>query len=127
MKDRGNVTTEMVIVLPLVFMLILLLAQAALWFHATHIAQAAAAHALSATRVERGTAGAGEQEGQRVLGQLGRGPLRNSHVAVDRGAERAEVHVTGTASSVLPFLRLPVGARAAGPVEAFRADSGERP
>ncbi|MGW8375398.1 TadE/TadG family type IV pilus assembly protein [Streptomyces sp. ODS28] len=125
MGERGSATTEMVLVLPLALLLVLLLAQAAMWFHATHIAQATAAHALSAARVERGTAATGQREGQRVLQQLGRGPLRRPHLAVDRDAQRAEVRITGTASSVVPFLHLTVSARAAGPVEAFRVEDRE--
>ncbi|MFE0099847.1 TadE/TadG family type IV pilus assembly protein [Streptomyces sp. NPDC059009] len=120
--DGGSSTTEMVIVMPLLLTLVLLLAQAALYAHAAHIAQAAAAHALSATRIEDGSAGAGQVEAHRVLSQLGRGPLRDIHIEVDRDAEHAEVRIEGTATSVLPFLRLSVRARTAGPVEKFRSD-----
>lgn len=105
--------------MPLVLTFVLLLAQAALYLHAAHIAQATAAHALSATRVEGGSEAAGRAEAEHVLSQLGRGPLRDVSVTVARGERRAEVHVTGTASGVLPFLHLPVRARAAGPTESF--------
>jgi hypothetical protein len=115
---------EAVIVMPLVLTVVLLLAQAALYMHATHIAQAAAAHALSATRVEDGTVAAGAIEADRVLDQLGRGPLRSAHVTVSRGPERAEVRVDGAASSVLPFLHLPVRAHSAGPTEVFEPGQG---
>lgn len=111
----------MVIVLPLVLTLVLMLAQAALYLHAAHIAQATAAHALAATRVEGGTAPEGRSEADRVLTQLGRGPLRNARVAAHRNAEQAEVSVHGTVSGILPFLELPVRARSAGPVEEFKA------
>ncbi|WP_405956894.1 TadE/TadG family type IV pilus assembly protein [Streptomyces phaeochromogenes] len=120
-EDRGTVTVEMVYIIPALFTLVMLLAQATLWWHAAHIAQATTAHALAATRVEHGTAADGQNQAQRVLDQLGRGPLRGVHVNVTRGAERADVRITGTASSVIPFLHLPVRAHAAGPVERFRA------
>lgn len=115
--------------MPLVLTVVLLLAQAALYLHAVHIAQAAASHALSVTRVQDGTAAAGQAEAERVLDQLGRGPLRGTHVTVDRGAESAEVRVTGTAAAVLPFVHLPVRARSAGPIEIFEpgADGGAEP
>ncbi|MGA5506922.1 TadE/TadG family type IV pilus assembly protein [Streptomyces umbrinus] len=120
-EDRGAVTVEMVYIVPALFTLVMLLAQATLWWHAAHIAQATTAHALAATRVEDGTVADGQNTAQRVLVQLGRGPLRGVHVYVTRGAERADVRITGTASSVIPFLHLPVRAHAAGPVERFRA------
>ncbi|MEU5698621.1 TadE/TadG family type IV pilus assembly protein [Streptomyces aurantiacus] len=119
-EDRGAVTVEMVNIIPALFTLVMLLAQATLWWHASHIAQATTAHALAATRVEDGTAADGHNQAQRILDQLGRGPLRGVHVNVTRGAERADVRITGTASSVIPFLHLPVQAHAAGPVERFR-------
>ncbi|MFF9897726.1 TadE/TadG family type IV pilus assembly protein [Streptomyces longispororuber] len=124
--EEGTATTEMVIVMPLLLTFVLLLAQAALYIHATHIAQTTASHALAATRAEGGSTAAGRREADRVLEQLGRGPLRGIRVSVARDDEHAEVRVRGTASSVLPFLRLPVRAHAAGPVEDFRP-GGIRP
>ncbi|MFD5696495.1 TadE/TadG family type IV pilus assembly protein [Streptomyces lasiicapitis] len=118
--EGGTATTEMVIVMPLLLTVVLLLAQAALYIHATHIAQTTASHALAATRVHKGSTAAGRSEADRVLDQLGRGPLRGTRVLVDRGTDRAEVRVRGTASSILPFLHLPVRARAVGPIENFK-------
>lgn len=125
--DRGAVTTEMVIIMPVLLTMVLLLAQATVWWHAAHIAQATAAHALAVTRVQEGTAAAGQDEAQRVLDQLGRGPLRGAHVTVTRTADGAEVQVTGTASSVVPFLHLPVRTHASGPVEEFRPNTQAAP
>ena len=50
---------ELVIATPLLLLLVLLIAQFALYMHATHIAQAAASEALSEARVSGGTAAAG--------------------------------------------------------------------
>lgn len=113
--------------MPLVLTIVLLLAQAALYLHAAHIAQATASHALSATRVQDGTAAAGQAEAERVLDELGRGPLRDTRVTVGRGTDRAEVRVTGTVSSVVPFLHLPVRAHAVGPIEIFDSGGGVVP
>lgn len=118
-EDRGAATTEIVIILPLLFLLVLLIAQVTLWGHASHIAQATASHALAAARVEDGTAQAGRVEGEEILDQLGRGPLRGARISVTRGADRAAVEVEGSASSVVPFLHLPIHAQAAGPLEKF--------
>ncbi|WP_371590720.1 MULTISPECIES: TadE/TadG family type IV pilus assembly protein [unclassified Streptomyces] len=122
--DAGGGTVEMVLVLPLVFTFILLLAQAAVYLHATHIAQAAAAHALAVTRVQHGTVEGGREEADRVLEQLGRGPLRGAHVELTRGPRVVAVGVSGTAGSVLPFLHVPVRARSVGPVETVTTDAG---
>ncbi|MBV9162194.1 MAG: pilus assembly protein [Pseudonocardiales bacterium] len=123
--ERGQTTTELVIIMPVLLSMVLLIAQWALWAHATHIAQAAASEALSAARVHGGTVAAGQTHAQHVLDQLGRGPLSAPQVSVTRDARRATVTITGTATSVLPFLHLPVHAEAAGPLEVFH--SGARP
>ena len=117
-------TTELVVAMPLLMLLILMIAQFAVWAHATHIAQAAAAQGLAAARVDGGTAGAGARETRLVLGQLGRGPLEDARVEVTRNEQEATVSVTGTASSVVPFLRLRVHAEAAGPAEVFQTPAG---
>lgn len=109
----------------MLMLLILLIAQFAVWAHATHIAQAAAAQGLAAARVDGGTASAGASETRLVLDQLGRGPLKDPRVAVTRDQRQATVLVTGTAASVVPFLRLRVHAEAAGPAEVFRLPAGD--
>ncbi|MCE7011726.1 pilus assembly protein [Kibdelosporangium philippinense] len=122
--QRGAGTVELVIATPLLLLLILLIAQFALYMHATHIAQAAASEALSAARVSGGSATAGNTEGQRILAQLGSGPLQGSAVNVQRGATRASVTITGTATSVIPFMTFTVHAEAVGPVEKFTPPTG---
>jgi Flp pilus assembly protein TadG len=115
--QRGGGTVELVIATPVLLLLILLIAQFALYMHATHIAQAAASQALSAARVSSGSTTAGTTEANRMLSQLGNGPLHASSVDVQRTATQASVTITGTATSVVPFLTLTVHAEAVGPVE----------
>lgn len=126
-EDRGSATAEHVIVVPIVFTLILLITQAVVWGHALHIAQATAAHTLSATRLENGTDRAGRAEAQHVLTELGDGPLRDVRIKVNRGGDDASVRVEGTASSVVPFLHLPIRTEAAGRVEKFRPAGQDTP
>jgi Flp pilus assembly protein TadG len=123
--ERGSGTVELVIATPALLLLILLIAQFALYMHATHIAQSAASQALSATRVEGGSAAAGNAEAQRVLSQLGSGPLQESSVNARRGATTASVTISGTATTILPFITLTVHVEAAGPVDKFIASRGE--
>ncbi|WP_419995056.1 TadE/TadG family type IV pilus assembly protein [Streptomyces boninensis] len=125
--DRGTATVELIYVFPLLFTLILIIAQYAMWAHAAHTAQTTASHALSATRVQHADAADGHAEAQRVLDQLGRSSLENPAIEVHRDSEHAEVRISGTASAVIPFLHLPINAKAAGSVEKFRGDTGSRP
>lgn len=115
--QRGSGTAEFTVAAPLLFLLFLLIAQFALYIHATHIAQAAAAQGLSAARVSGGSAGSGTAAGQELLAQLGSGPLRAASVSAQRGLDRASVQVQGKVVSVLPFMSLTVRAEAVGPVE----------
>ncbi|WP_374690113.1 TadE/TadG family type IV pilus assembly protein [Frankia sp. AvcI1] len=116
-------TVEMIFVLPLLFTVVMLLAQVTVWAHASHVAQATATRALAAARADGGSAAAGETQAQATLDQLGRGSLTDPQVTVARNAVRAAVHVHGTAASVVPGLHLGVDAHAAGPVEARRPET----
>lgn len=122
--ERGAVTAELVLAVPALLLLILLIAQFAIWAHATHIAQAAASQALSAARVKEASSADGQAEAAAVLGQLGAGPLKNPHAIVNRGPEQSTVEITGEAAPVVPFLSMPVRGRAAGPSERFVVPGG---
>jgi hypothetical protein len=107
------VTAETALAAPLVMLILLTITQFALWSHATHIAQTAAAQGLAVTRAHT------------TLTQLADGPLRDATVHATRTDTTARVEVNGTAASVLPFLHLPVHAETQGPVERFLPDTTE--
>ncbi|MEV6602771.1 TadE family protein [Kutzneria sp. NPDC051319] len=115
---------ELVIATPLLLFMLLAIVQVALWSHATHIAQAAASQGLAMARAQDGTAAAGSASAQQMLDQLDSGPLTGTSVNADRSATAASVRISGTATSVVPFLHLPVHAEAVGPVERFVPDVG---
>ncbi|GAA4884472.1 pilus assembly protein [Pseudonocardia sp. C8] len=117
--ERGSVTAELVLAVPALLLLLLVIAQFAVWAHATHIAQAAASQALSGARVQGGSSADGQAQAGSVLAQLGGGPLHDPRAAVTRGPEQSTVEITGHAARVVPFLDLPVRARAVGPSERF--------
>lgn len=123
--DRGAGSAEMVVATPLLMLLILAVIQFGIWAHATHVAQAAAEEALAATRVQGGTAAAGNQRASQVLTQIGSAILINPRVSVTRTAATATVHLAATAERVLPLpgLALPVAVTVTGPVERFVPDS----
>jgi hypothetical protein len=106
-----------VILTPLLLMMLMTIIQFALWSQATHIAQAAAAHGLAVARTHNGTAAAGSASAYQLLDQLAAGPLTGPAVTTERGEFSAWVRISGTATSVVPFLDLPVHAEAVGPVE----------
>jgi Flp pilus assembly protein TadG len=120
--ERGAVSAELVIATPLLLLMLLAIVQFALWSHATHIAQAAASQGLAIARAQDGTAAAGAAGAQQMLDQLARGPLTGASVNADRSATAASVWISGTATSGVPFLHLPVHAEAVGPVERFVPD-----
>jgi Flp pilus assembly protein TadG len=117
--DRGSASVELALATVALLLILLGIVQFALWSHATHVAQAAASQGLAAARAQNGTAAAGTASAQQLLDQLGQGPLTNPSVTSNRSNESASVRIAGTASSVIPFLSLPVHAEAVGPVERF--------
>lgn len=123
--ERGGTSVELVLAVPLLLLLLLVIAQFALWLHATHVAQAAAAEALAVARVEGGTAAEGQAEAERILRQIGSGPLQGPHTTVSRGPDEVSVHVEGTVTAVVPLLTLTAVGDVSGPVERFVPWGGE--
>lgn len=118
-RSAGSATAELVIATPLLLLLLLGIVQFALWEHATHLAQAAAAEGLATARVQGGGAGAGRVEAETLLAQLGSGVLTDPVVTSDVSGGEVVVRINGQAEAVLPFLHLGVSATAIGPLEAF--------
>ena len=119
--DRGAGAAEIVVAVPLLMLLILLVVQFAVWAHAVSVAQATAEEALAAARVQGGSAAAGQQRADQVLGQIGSAVLVGPQVSVTRTAATATVQVHATAEQVVPLpgLKLPVTITVTGPVERF--------
>jgi hypothetical protein len=115
--EDGSVSAELVVATPLLLLLLLVAVQAGVWWHATHIAESVAAHALAAARVQDGSTAAGQASAERVLAQLADRLLTDTDVAVERTPETARVEVTGNAMPVIPGIALPVRATAAGATE----------
>jgi Flp pilus assembly protein TadG len=122
-EQTGSATTELVLLMPVVLMLVLLVVQFGLWLHARQVATAAAQEGLVAAQVETGTAAAGHARAVAFLAQTG--GLRGTSVDASRDVTTARVAVTGTTPAVLPGTALGVSAVAQGPVERFVAE-GDR-
>ena len=118
--EHGSSSLQTVLVMPLLLLLITLIVQFALWYHAAHIATAAAQDGARAARIEGGTASDGQARAQQVLDQLGSGVLTGSTVNATRDGNVARVEVHGYAPELVPGMRLPIDAVSQGPVERFR-------
>src|SRR5437667_6517659 len=103
--QTGSATLQTVLVMPLLLLLVTLIVQFALWYHASHIAIAAAQDGARAARVEGGTELDGRGRAQQILDQLGTNVLLESSVTVTRDAQVARVEVHGYAPELIPGLR----------------------
>lgn len=117
--EDGSVSLQLAVIFPAVLLLILLAVQAGLFFHARHLAQAAAQEGLRAARQYDGSSSAGQNAASGLLTRDAGDLLAAPHIAVQRSPTQADVHISGHALSLLPGLTLTVSAHAAGPVERF--------
>ena len=119
--ERGAATTELVMATPALLFLLMLLVQVGLWFHAQHVAQAAAQEGVRAVRVEDGVEADGVERANEFLDWLGREIIQGRAVSATRDADVATVTITGFAVNVVPGLRFGISEEAEAPVERFRA------
>jgi Flp pilus assembly protein TadG len=122
--DGGAATAEFVIAVPLLMLMLLFVPQAAVWYHATHVAQAAANRALDAAAANGGSAAQGQTAGKETLTALGSGVLHDTHITVTRTATAVLVNIEGAAETVVPGVHWRVHATAARPVERFVPELG---
>lgn len=107
--------------MPALVLMMLLVFQLALRQHAAHVVTAAAQEGASAAQAERGTADAGRQRAQQIVGRNGNGLLNGVAVNVSRGADITRVTVSARVVSLVPGFNFRVEGVADGPTERFRA------
>jgi len=122
--ERGSAATEVVLLTPVLLFLVMLVVQFGLWYHAEHVAQAAAQEGVRSARLEGSTADAGRKRAVDFLAVSGPTIVQDATVTASRDAETATVEVRGHAVTVVPGFSLPVNAKATSPVERFREDPG---
>lgn len=125
--DRGAATTQLVLVVPAVLLMMLVTVQFALAWHAQHIAQYTAERALAAARVQDATAADGKAQAGNSLAQLGGHVLTSPSVTVHRTAAQVTVTVRGAVMPVVPGLDLHATGVASGVVERLTTPQGETP
>ncbi|MFI6321598.1 TadE/TadG family type IV pilus assembly protein [Nonomuraea sp. NPDC050556] len=116
-NDRGSAPLEAAVVYPVALLLILLVVNTALYFHARNIALSAAQEGLRVGRAHGSSTGAGQGAAQRVISQVGSSFLLGPSVSVSRTGDTFEVEVRGEAISLVPLLTLKVEQVARAPIE----------
>ncbi|MCE0485487.1 TadE/TadG family type IV pilus assembly protein [Ornithinimicrobium sediminis] len=108
---------EVVVLLPLVFLLLFAMVQGGLWFHARAVALAAAQEGARVAAAEDSSAGAGIAAASSFVADAGSGVVLNVAVSGSRTVTSATVTVTGHAQSLIPFLDPAVAQSASFPTE----------
>lgn len=121
--DGGSVVVEAVFVIPAAMMIILFAVQACLWAHASAVVQSAAAEGEQAATVLGGTPDQGVSRAEAVLQSEAASAVVDPSVQVKVLSDgNVDVTVAGRASSILPFLHLPVSAQRRASVSEFRSN-----
>ena len=112
-------STEVAVVMPVMIVVVMLVFQVGLFWHAKQAADVAAEEAVDAAQVATATEADGYAGANTILSQAGN--LRDSEVTVDRNAATGivTVTITGHAPSIVPFGSWTVSAQAQGSIERF--------
>ena len=116
-REDASSTTELVLLMPVVLLLVMLVVQFGLWMHARQVVLSAAQEGLSVAQQLDATSDAGRGRAEEFLAQAG--GVRDIAVVVNREATTATASVTGMTPAVVPGLSLGVSAVVHGPVERF--------
>lgn len=122
-------TTELVIISPFFFFMMLSLVQFGLWLHAVNVASATAQEAAAIARARDGTIAAAEARGNTFLAstslRLWEAPP-TVQVSYINGDQEARAVVDGNMTGIIPFFTFTVHEVSEGPVERFRAPGEEQ-
>jgi Flp pilus assembly protein TadG len=118
-SDAGYSVLEAAIVLPVVFLLLMIIVQWAIVWHARSVTEAAAQEGLRTAEAYQATAAAGRADTVDYLTQVAGRSLTAPQVAVTRTPRTATVRVTAHVASVIPFGHYTVTETASGPVESY--------
>ncbi len=118
-NERGATSTELAVIMPSIILVIMMIFQVAMFWHAKQAVDVAAEEAVEAAQLADATAADGNAGANTILSQAGN--LSNAVVSVDRNAGTGivTVTITGDAPSLIPFGNWSVTATAQGPIEQF--------
>jgi Flp pilus assembly protein TadG len=117
--EGGYSVVEAAILFPLLLMLVMAVFQVALWWHARHLAEAAAQEGARTARTYQASAADGQVQAEDYLTALGSRLLRQREVSVSRTDTTVTVRVRATVIGIFPGLRLSVDETSASPVERY--------
>ena len=100
-QDRGQVSLEIVILMPLFLAVIFTIITASLFYFGKAAAQSAASACAETTRTLDGTSSSGQAAAANVLASAD--ILASSHITADRGATQTSCTVTGTVLGPIPL------------------------
>ena len=110
------------LIIPGMLVLVMTVAQFVVYFHAYHLANAAAQEGVRAAQLADGSEDGARLQTQDFLAQAGPRLVLLPQVDVVRGVDSARVEVRGQAPQVIPGISVAIHAVASGPVERFVAD-----
>lgn len=119
--ERGDATTEAVLVAPVLILLVSVVISFGLWLHGSQVARSASQEGARAARVPGGSAALAEETTHKYLDQLGHSVVDEPAVHAERDDVVTRVEVRGKVTSAIPGLSLTVHAKASAPTESFRA------
>ncbi|WP_243719776.1 TadE family protein [Actinomadura sp. KC06] len=124
-NDRGSITLETVIAVPVALLAVMLIINAALWYHARNTALAAAQEGVRTARAYGANPAQADATALAFARSNGEGFLQSPSVDTSGSTTTTiVVRVRGTAVSLVPGLHLEVNQVARGPVERFTTPSG---
>ena len=118
--EAGVATTQVAVLMPALLFWLGLIVQFGLWYHAKHVAGAAADEAVDAAQTPTGTTEDGVAAARSFLDQSG--DLTGVEITVDRAPDRVVALVRGDAPQLVPGFSWTVTARSEGPTERFVAE-----
>jgi Flp pilus assembly protein TadG len=121
--DRGMSAIEFVFLTPLVFGVIIVTVQFAMYYFATHVAVAAARAGAREARTQAAVTGSNwkgraETKAGAYIDGMGGSLLTDPKVTVERAGDRVSVQVTGNVPSILG-IGITVDRTSGGPIEQF--------
>jgi Flp pilus assembly protein TadG len=121
-RDRGALALSYVAVLPVVFLCIMVMIQASLWFLAREAALAAARQGADAARAFNASRASGPAAAVEFARQAGQGYLRDATAsAAGSTATTVSITVTGRVPSFVPGMVVHVSETVQAPAEEFQS------
>lgn len=126
-SDAGASSMEWALLTPILILVMLVVVQFAMVFHARHVALAAAqagARVARTSPVGGGWQDAATAKAAGSVREIGPDLLGGLQVRAGEQNDERWVEVSGEAVKVVPFLTFHVSQRSQGPIECFRPDVG---